>query len=101
MSAFREHPDKHSYFVKMENFLARPCHLSSALGGGFSAGVTNLWHSERFPWQAAFTAVPIFFFFARPTSSYCEDIYIYIYIYIYIWLFEMLVGVLTACHTQL
>ena len=39
----------------------------------------NLWHTcpkgyaERFPWNAAFTAVP-FFSFAQPASLYCERI---------------------------
>ena len=41
----------------------------------------KLWHEcpkghvERFPWDAAFTAVPVFFFsFARPASVYCKRI---------------------------
>jgi hypothetical protein len=53
-----------------------------------NAGLMNLWraypkrHAERFPWQAAFTAVPIFSF-ARPASLCCEE---YVHIHIYIWL---------------
>ena len=38
-----------------------------------SAGLVKLWHAERFPWHAAFAAVPIFVIsFARPASPYCE-----------------------------
>ena len=36
----------------------------------------NLWHAVRFPWHAAFTAVPVFVF-ARPASLYCKE-YVYI-----------------------
>jgi hypothetical protein len=40
------------------------------------------WHAERFPWHAAFTAVPVFFIsFARPPSLCCaEHVYIYTHI---------------------
>jgi len=32
------------------------------------------WHTERLPWQVAFTVVPIFFIsFAHPLSLYCEE----------------------------
>jgi len=70
--------------------------------GSSTSGIANLWYAcpkwlaGRFPWHAALSAVPIFFFFyisfARPAPSYCEKyvcmcmyvcIYIYIYIYIY------------------
>ena len=38
-------------------------------------GLMNLCHAERFPWHAAFTAVPIFFFFslAWPASLCCGE----------------------------
>ena len=41
-----------------------------------------MWHVERFPWHAAFTAVTIFFIyisFAQPASLHCEE-HVYIYI---------------------
>ena len=51
-------------------------------------GLPNLWHAcpqwpaERYPWHAAFTAVPIFkISFARPPSPYCAQ-YVYIYRYL-------------------
>jgi hypothetical protein len=31
-------------------------------------GLGNLWHAERFPWNAAFTAVPIYFYLFCPTG---------------------------------
>jgi hypothetical protein len=44
----------------------------------------NLWHPERFPWLAAFTAVHCFYFF-RPTSvSSLWRICVYIYTHTYL-----------------
>jgi len=45
---------------------------------------------QKFPWQAAFTAVPIFLFiyFARPASLYCEE-YIYTYTHLTAWILYM------------
>ena len=43
-------------------------------GQPYRAGLANLWHTERFPWHAAFTAVPIVFIsFARPAPPYSEE----------------------------
>jgi hypothetical protein len=46
---------------------------------------------EKFPWHAAFTAVPNFIFFSRPALLYCEEnvckcIYIYICMYVCIYI---------------
>jgi hypothetical protein len=54
-------------------------------------GLTNFWHAcpkwhaEKFPWQAAFIAVPFcFFYFARPESLYCEEhVHTYTYLTLY------------------
>jgi hypothetical protein len=39
------------------------------------------WHTERFPWHVAFTAVPVFYFyfFTLSASLYCEE-YVYVHI---------------------
>ena len=44
---------------------------ASFSGGLYGPGLTNLWHAcpKRHP---SFTAAPIFFFFSRPSSPYCE-----------------------------
>ena len=42
------------------------------------------WHTERFPWDATFTSVSIFFHLFCPTN-FCTVWRIYIYIYIYIY----------------
>ena len=57
------------------------------------AGVTNLWlacpiyHAERLPWYAAFTAIAVLFLLPDRrvwvVYNMCVCIYIYIYIYIY------------------
>jgi hypothetical protein len=54
------------------------------------SGLTNLWHTEKFPLHAVdlFTAASVcFFFFARPASLYCEEcmcICVCVHMYIYI-----------------
>jgi hypothetical protein len=44
-------------------------------------GLAKLWQAERFPWHAAFTAVPFLISFARPASPYSEE-HVCVYTYI-------------------
>jgi hypothetical protein len=38
------------------------------VGVRLRTGLGNLWHAERLPWHAAFTAVPIYFYLFCQTS---------------------------------
>jgi hypothetical protein len=49
------------------------CKVRKIIDKSYRTGIANLWQAERFPWHAAFTALPIFIFFARPASLYCEE----------------------------
>jgi hypothetical protein len=46
------------------------------------SGLANLWHMEKFPWHAVFTAASICFVsFTRPASLFCEE-HMYIYTHV-------------------
>jgi hypothetical protein len=50
-------------------------------GTNFRCRFANIWHVERFPWHAAFTAVPVFLFrFPNQHLYSVKNVYIYIHI---------------------
>ena len=93
--SFSRSRDQHSIFYCFLGTPRNECSRRNSADGIVASlrarpGLTNLWNASP-KWQAAFTAVSIFFYlfifsviyFARPASLYCEE---YVYIYTLFWL---------------